>query len=109
MSRTAARFIQSDIARSIRAARQAGAAGVDLLPDGSISDPRKVALFADVDVGILHATLRKYRALAAILSDSQEWVEFEEVRGPAPNLPPQDPRLPKYLDVVFVRSNHKRS
>ena len=34
--------------------------------------------------------------------DGQEWVEFEEVPGPAPSPPPQDPRLPRYLDVVFV-------
>ncbi len=33
----------------------------------------------------------------------QEWVEFEEVPGPAPSEPPQDPRL-KWLDVVFVGS-----
>jgi hypothetical protein len=32
----AARFTQADIARSIRAAKQAGATGVELRPDGSI-------------------------------------------------------------------------
>jgi hypothetical protein len=36
MSRTPARFTQADLARSIRAAKQAGARTVELLPDGSI-------------------------------------------------------------------------
>jgi hypothetical protein len=36
MSRTAARFTQADVARSIRAAKQAGAATVELCPDGTI-------------------------------------------------------------------------
>jgi hypothetical protein len=36
MSRTPARFTQADVARSIRAAKQAGAGAVELLPDGSI-------------------------------------------------------------------------
>jgi hypothetical protein len=36
MSRTAARFTQADLARSIRAAKQAGAGAVELLPDGTI-------------------------------------------------------------------------
>lgn len=36
MSRTAARFTQADVARSIRAAKQAGAGAVRLLPDGTI-------------------------------------------------------------------------
>ena len=36
MSRTAARFTQADVARTIRAARQAGAGAVELLPDGTI-------------------------------------------------------------------------
>jgi hypothetical protein len=36
MSRTAARFTQADVARSIRAAKQAGARVVELLPDGTI-------------------------------------------------------------------------
>lgn len=36
MSRTPARFTQPDIARSIRAAKQAGAGAVELLPDGTI-------------------------------------------------------------------------
>jgi hypothetical protein len=37
MSRTAARLTQSDIARSIRAAKQAGASSVEMqLPDGTI-------------------------------------------------------------------------
>ena len=36
MSRTAARFTQADVARSIRAAKQAGAGCIRLLPDGTI-------------------------------------------------------------------------
>lgn len=36
MSRTAAKVTQADIARSIRAAKQAGAGTVELLPDGTI-------------------------------------------------------------------------
>ncbi len=36
MSRTPARFTQADVARTIRAARQAGAAAVELRPDGTI-------------------------------------------------------------------------
>lgn len=36
MSRTPARFTQADIARATRAAIQAGAGGVRLLPDGTI-------------------------------------------------------------------------
>jgi hypothetical protein len=36
MSRTPARFTQADVARSIRAAKQAGAAAVELRPDGTI-------------------------------------------------------------------------
>jgi hypothetical protein len=36
MSRTPARFSQADVARSIRAAKQAGAEAVELLPDGTI-------------------------------------------------------------------------
>jgi hypothetical protein len=36
MSRIAARFTQADLARSIRAAKQAGAGAVELLPDGTI-------------------------------------------------------------------------
>jgi hypothetical protein len=36
MSRTCARFTQADVARSIRAAKQAGAGAVELLPDGTI-------------------------------------------------------------------------
>jgi hypothetical protein len=36
MSRTAARFTQADVARSIRAAKQAGAGSVELRPDGTI-------------------------------------------------------------------------
>jgi len=36
MSRTAARFTQADVARSLRAAKQVGAGSVRLLPDGTI-------------------------------------------------------------------------
>jgi hypothetical protein len=36
MPRTPARFTQADIARTIRAAKQAGAGAVELLPDGTI-------------------------------------------------------------------------
>jgi hypothetical protein len=36
MSRTPARFTQADVARAIRAAKQAGARAVELLPDGII-------------------------------------------------------------------------
>lgn len=36
MSRTPARVTQADVARAIRAAKQAGAGAVELLPDGTI-------------------------------------------------------------------------
>jgi hypothetical protein len=36
MTRKAARFTQADVARCIRAAKQAGAAGVEIRPDGTI-------------------------------------------------------------------------
>jgi hypothetical protein len=36
MSRTPARFTQADVARVIRAAKQAGARSIELLPDGTI-------------------------------------------------------------------------
>jgi hypothetical protein len=36
MSRTAAKFTQADVARSLRAAKQAGADSVELRPDGTI-------------------------------------------------------------------------
>jgi hypothetical protein len=36
MSRTPARFTQADVARAIRAAKQAGAGAIELLPDGTI-------------------------------------------------------------------------
>jgi hypothetical protein len=36
--------------------------------------------------------------------DGQEWVEFEEVPGPAPVEPPPEPWFPRYLDIVFVES-----
>lgn len=43
MARTAARFTQADVARSIRAAKQAGAGSIRLFPDGTI----KIDLQAD--------------------------------------------------------------
>lgn len=46
MSRTAARFTQADVARSIRAAKQAGAGSIRLFPDGTI----KIDLQADTAV-----------------------------------------------------------
>jgi len=46
MSRTAARFTQADVARSIRAAKQAGAGSIRLFPDGTI----KIDLQADTVV-----------------------------------------------------------
>jgi hypothetical protein len=36
MSRTPARITQADVARAIRAAKQAGAGSVRILPDGTI-------------------------------------------------------------------------
>jgi hypothetical protein len=36
MSRTPARITQADVARAIRAAKQAGAGGVEIRPDGTI-------------------------------------------------------------------------
>jgi hypothetical protein len=36
VSRAAAKFTQADVARSIRAAKQAGAGAVELRPDGTI-------------------------------------------------------------------------
>jgi hypothetical protein len=36
MTRTPARITQADVARAIRAAKQAGAGAVELLPDGTI-------------------------------------------------------------------------
>jgi hypothetical protein len=34
--------------------------------------------------------------------DGEKWVEFEEVPGPAPIEPPEDPRFPKSLEVVHT-------
>jgi hypothetical protein len=34
--------------------------------------------------------------------NGQKWVEFTEVPGPEPSLPPQDSRLARCVDVVFV-------
>jgi hypothetical protein len=36
MSKTAARFTLADIARAVRAAKEQGAAAVEILPDGTI-------------------------------------------------------------------------
>lgn len=36
MSRTPARFTQADVARTIRAAKQAGASGVEIRPNGTL-------------------------------------------------------------------------
>lgn len=36
MSRRPAKITQADVARALRAARQAGAAGVEVRPDGSL-------------------------------------------------------------------------
>jgi len=36
MSRTPARITQADVARALRAAKQAGAGSVQILPDGTI-------------------------------------------------------------------------
>lgn len=36
MSRTPARITQADVARAIRAAKQAGAASVEIKPDGTL-------------------------------------------------------------------------
>jgi hypothetical protein len=45
MSRTPARVTQADVARSIRAAKQAGASSVEVLPDGTI----RICLFSTKD------------------------------------------------------------
>jgi hypothetical protein len=45
MSRTAAKFTQADYARSIRAAKQAGAGWVEFLPEGII----RVSLISTAD------------------------------------------------------------
>jgi len=53
MSRTPARFTQADVARTIRAAKQAGAGAVELLPNGTIriclDGPEKVARSVEPD------------------------------------------------------------
>lgn len=56
MSRTPARFTQADVARTIRAAIQAGASAVEIRPDGSIivaisadALPNKATKCLDVD------------------------------------------------------------
>jgi hypothetical protein len=47
MSRRAASFTQADIARSVRAAKQAGAGAVELCPDGTI----RISLTAEPSQG----------------------------------------------------------
>jgi hypothetical protein len=47
MSRTPARVTQADISRAIRAAKQAGAGVVELLPDGTIRINLKDKLVAE--------------------------------------------------------------
>ena len=53
MTRTPARFTQADVARTIRAAKQAGAGAVELLPDGTIrirlDRPEKPAQLVEPD------------------------------------------------------------
>jgi hypothetical protein len=52
MSRTPARFTQADVARAIRAAKQAGAGDVIVGPDGSITiklAPSPTAAAKDLD------------------------------------------------------------
>jgi hypothetical protein len=41
--------------------------------------------------------------------NGQEWVEFAEVPGPRPSQQPLDPRLPTYLNVIFVEPYPERS
>lgn len=52
MSRTPAKFTQADIARTIRAAKQAGGGQVELRPDGTI-----VVKLSGEAVEIVHAPL----------------------------------------------------
>ena len=56
MSRTSASVSQADVARAIRAARQAGAAGVEIRQDGSIyvhlHPPAARKSLADVQKGL---------------------------------------------------------
>ena len=47
MTRTPARFTQADIARATRAAKQAGAGAVEVLPDGTI----RISLLAPETAG----------------------------------------------------------
>jgi len=54
MSRTGAKFTQADVARSIRAAKQAGAGSVELRPDGTIlisleANGEKKAILVETD------------------------------------------------------------
>lgn len=59
MSRTAARVTQADVARVIRAAKQAGAGAVRILPDGTIVidmqapnpvDPQEIKIAPDEEI-----------------------------------------------------------
>ena len=56
MSRTPARFTQADVARTIRAAKQAGAGGVEIRPDGTIF----VHLSSSLDGGKLAGGTEKH-------------------------------------------------
>jgi len=55
MSRTKAKFTQADVARSIRAAKQAGAVSVELRPDGTIiisltGDKKEISVEPETEV-----------------------------------------------------------
>src|SRR6185437_3438288 len=41
--------------------------------------------------------------------DGWEWVEYAEVPGPAPVAPPPAPRLPRYINVIFVAPSQSSS
>lgn len=47
MTRTRARITQADVARAVRAAKQAGASGVRVLPDGTIQIDLQATILAD--------------------------------------------------------------
>ena len=53
----------------------------------------------------------RHIGIAQCLPDKngQKWVEFAEVPGPPPSLPPSALRLPRCLDVVFVEPYPTRS
>lgn len=55
MSRTGAKFTQADVARSLRAAKQAGAGSVELRPDGTIvislsGEKKKISVEPEAEV-----------------------------------------------------------